>query len=66
MNRVRLSREEKEIEKTLLRGEYVDVGKAELLKIKGLFQKSRQYARQAGLTLSDLKRAIQRVRRSSR
>lgn len=66
MNRVKLSREEKKIEKTLLRGEYVSVGKAELSKIKGLLQKSRQYARQVGLTPSDLKRAIQRVRRSSR
>ena len=34
--------------------------------IQRLFQKSRQYARQVGLTSADVKGAIQRVRRSSR
>ena len=37
-----------------------------LSEIKRLLQKSKQYARQVGLTTSDLKRAIQKVRRSSR
>lgn len=34
--------------------------------IQRLLQESRQYARQVGLKLSDVRRAIHRVRRSSR
>ena len=37
-----------------------------LSEIRHLLQKSRQYARQVGLTPSDVKRAIRRVRHSNR
>lgn len=37
-----------------------------LNEIRRLLQESRKYARQVGLTPSDVKQAIQRVRRSSR
>ena len=37
-----------------------------LSEIKKLLQESRRYARQVGLTPSDVKKAIQRVRRSNR
>ena len=37
-----------------------------LNEIRRLLQESRQYARQVGLKLSDVRRAIQRVRQASR